>query len=280
MLRGMIRPVLLLACLLAVAFPAGAAQKVETRLVAEVTTIRAGEPFWVALHQRITPGWHTYWRNPGDSGEPVTIAWSLPPGFVAGDIAWPVPERIPVGPVVSFGFSDEVLLPFRITPPRDLEPGQRIDLRAHASWLVCEKECIPEDAPVVLSLAVTAGPPTSDPRWAAAITAARDALPRPSPWPASFAVAGDTVRLTAAAAGLTADRITSVVFFPYEWGAIGQGDVARRARECDARRPQLEIGGSGRPPMPPTCSHPPRQKPGRSSSSASRIAAPRTRPWP
>src|SRR5438552_2171712 len=133
MLKGVMRLALLalLACLSATAVPpASAAQpsalKVDTRVVAEVTTIRAGEPFWIALHQKITPGWHTYWRNPGDSGEPVTLAWSLPPGFVADDIAWPVPERIPVGPVVSFGFSNEVLLPIRVTPPAGLEAGQQI----------------------------------------------------------------------------------------------------------------------------------------------------------
>ena len=66
-----------------------ASLKVHTQLVSELTTIRPGEPFWVALHQRIAPGWHTYWRNPGDSGEPVTLAWSAPPGFVTDDIAWP-----------------------------------------------------------------------------------------------------------------------------------------------------------------------------------------------
>src|SRR6266699_3548032 len=100
MLAGVMRLALvaLLAWLTSSAVPAtSAAQKVDPRLVAEVTAVRAGEPFWVALHQKITSGWHTYWRNPGDSGEPVTLAWSLPPGFVADDIAWPVPERIPVG---------------------------------------------------------------------------------------------------------------------------------------------------------------------------------------
>ena len=218
-LGDVIRLAVLFACLLALPLSA-AAQRVETRLVAEVTAVRAGEAFWVGIHQKIAPGWHTFWTNPGDSGEPVTLAWSLPPGFVASEIAWPVPERIPVGPVVSFGFSDEVLLPVRVTPPADLEPGQRIDLRAHASWLVCEKECVPEDAPVALSLPVATGPATPDARWAPAIASVRDALPRPSPWQASFAVAGDTVKLTVMAGGLARDRIAGAVFFPYGWGAI------------------------------------------------------------
>src|SRR5207247_639472 len=190
MLKGVMRLALstLLACLTSLALPATAsgetsARKVETQLVAEVTTVRAGEPFWIALHKKITPGWHTYWRNPGDSGEPVTLEWSLPPGFVAADIAWPVPERIPVGPVVSFGFSNEVLLPVRVTPPAGLEADQRIDLRAQASWLVCADVCIPEEGPVSLSLPVVAAAPSSDPRWGAPIAAAGSALPRPRPEP-------------------------------------------------------------------------------------------------
>ena len=228
MLKAVISLVLslLLGCAALTASPAASraaessAGKVETRLVAEVATIRPGEPFWIALHQRITPGWHTYWRNPGDSGEPVTLAWSLPPGFVADEIAWPVPDRIPVGPVVSFGFSNEVLLPIRVTPPAGLEPGQRIDLRAQASWLVCADVCIPEEGPVSLSLPVVVAPPSPDARWGALIAAARSALPRSSPWPASFSVKGDTVTLAVAAAGLAPERITAAVFFPYDWGAI------------------------------------------------------------
>jgi thiol:disulfide interchange protein DsbD len=221
-----IRAAVLLACLAVATWPASAAaQRVDTRLVAEVKEVRGGEPFWVAIHQTIAPGWHTFWTNPGDSGEPVTLAWSLPPGFAASEIAWPVPERIPVGPVVSFGFEHEVLLPIRVTPPAELEPGQRLDLRAHASWLVCEKECVPEEAMVGLSLPVATGPPAPDPRWAPAIASVRDALPRPSPWPASFAVAGDTVKLSVTATGLARERIARAVFFPYGWGAIEYAGV-------------------------------------------------------
>jgi thiol:disulfide interchange protein DsbD len=247
----------LLACLASIALPVTAsgessARKVETRLVAEVSTIRPGESFWIALHQRITPGWHTYWRNPGDSGEPVTLAWSLPPGFVADDIAWPVPERIPVGPVVSFGFSNEVLLPIRVTPPAALETGQRIDLRAHASWLVCADVCIPEEGAVALSLPVVAGPPSPDPRWGGVVAAARSALPRTSPWPASFSISNDIVTLAVAAAGLAPDRITSAVFFPYEWGAIqyaGEQKLEVTAAGLSLRMPRGQLRDAVKRPI-------------------------------
>src|SRR4029453_16493025 len=112
------------------------------------------------------PGWHTYWINPGDSGEPAQIEWSLPTGFTAGAIAWPYPERIPVGPAMSFGYSREVVLPVPVTPPGGLAPGTPVTLRGRASWLVCEKICIPEEAPVEITLPVTEGSAGPDPRGA------------------------------------------------------------------------------------------------------------------
>ncbi len=60
----------------------------------------------LALRQKIKPGWHTYWRNPGDSGEPTRLAWVLPEGWSAGEIIWPVPERQPIGPLVDYGYSN------------------------------------------------------------------------------------------------------------------------------------------------------------------------------
>jgi thiol:disulfide interchange protein DsbD len=219
----------LLVSLVAASAPVAASPlKVESRLVAEVASIRPGEPFWIALHQRIAPGWHTYWRNPGDSGEPVTLEWTLPPGVVVDDIAWPVPDRLPVGPVMSFGFSREVLLPMRVTPPADLRPGDRVALRAQASWLVCADICIPEESPVALALPVVAQTPAPDPRWGAAVAAVRHALPQPSPWPASFSFTPDTVTLTVAVSGLSRDRITDAAFFPYEWGPIAHAGAQER----------------------------------------------------
>ena len=179
--------VLLLALVLAWSALAFAATspgpRVHVELVSEVASVRPGEPFWIALRQRIAPAWHTFWVNPGDSGEPTRLDWTLAPGISADAISWPPPQRIPVGPAMSYGYTEEVLLPIRIAPPADLRPGDTLALRARASWLVCEKECIPEEAPVALTLPVAAGRPAADPRWSAAIARTRASLPRPSPWP-------------------------------------------------------------------------------------------------
>ena len=227
------------------AAPESASPKVRVELLSEVRAIAPGETFWVALHQRITPGWHTYWMNPGDSGEPPRIEWALPTGFTAGEIAWPYPERIAVGPAMSFGYSDEVVLPMPMTAPATLTPGGRVTLRGQASWIVCEKTCIPEEAPIALTLPVVASTPPADPRGAPVIAAARRAVPTPSPWTASFAATPTTVTLTVAARGLSPERIADISFFPARWGAIEHA-APQRAR-TDAAGISLEMA---RGPLP------------------------------
>ena len=128
-------------------------QHIRVRLVSEQTTIAPGRPFWVGLHQTLDDGWHTYWRNPGDSGAAARIEWHLPAGWTASSIHWPIPERMPYGDLMNFGYSGEVLLPVMITPPADLERG-RVELSADALWLVCADVCIPEEGRLRMTLRV------------------------------------------------------------------------------------------------------------------------------
>jgi DsbC/DsbD-like thiol-disulfide interchange protein len=92
--------------------------------------------------------------NPGDSGLPTTIDWRLPQGFSAGAITWPTPERFRYGPVVGYGYTREVLLPVTLDVPPDLHSRTTVTLSAHASWLVCAIDCIPEDAELSITLPV------------------------------------------------------------------------------------------------------------------------------
>ena len=213
--------------------------RVRVELLSEVAAAVPGEPFWAALRQRIAPGWHTYWMNPGDSGEPPRIEWDLPSGFRAGEFAWPLPERISVGSAMTYGYSNEVVLPMAMTPPANLPAGKNVTLRGRASWLVCEKICVPEEAPVALTLPVAAGAPSLDPRGAALIAAARRNVPTASPWPASFVATPADVTLTVKASGLMPDRITDVWFFPARWGAIDL-TAPQRAR-VDAEGIRLDV---------------------------------------
>ena len=213
--------------------------RVRVELLSEVAAAVPGEPFWAALRQRIAPGWHTYWMNPGDSGEPPRIEWDLPSGFRAGEFVWPLPERISVGSAMTYGYSNEVVLPMAMTPPANLPAGKNVTLRGRASWLVCEKICVPEEAPVALTLPVAAGAPSLDPRGAALIAAARRNVPTASPWPASFVATPADVTLTVKASGLMPDRITDVWFFPARWGAIDL-TAPQRAR-VDAEGIRLDV---------------------------------------
>ena len=147
----------------------------EAALLSAAQTIAPGEPFTVALRLRMEEGWHSYWKNPGDSGEPTTIDWRLPPGFEAGAIQWPYPERIPFGPLTSYGYSGEAVLPVTITPPDTLTPGTPVSLEGTASWLICKEICLPARGEVQTTLSVAtaaqAGPE------AEAIAAAKDRRP-------------------------------------------------------------------------------------------------------
>jgi thiol:disulfide interchange protein/DsbC/DsbD-like thiol-disulfide interchange protein len=132
------------------------ADHVEAELVAATDAVVAGQPLRVGLRLNHDPHWHTYWRVPGDSGLPTQIAWTLPPGWTAAPIDWPVPKRLPIGPLMNFGYEDEVLLLVQLTPPAGALPGARVDLAARADWLVCKDVCIPGGADLKLALPVAA----------------------------------------------------------------------------------------------------------------------------
>jgi thiol:disulfide interchange protein DsbD len=190
---------------------------VQAELFAEPAAVKAGEPFWVALHLRIKDNWHVYWRNPGDSGEAPTITWQLPPGFSASAIHWPTPQRIPVAHLANFGYERETTLLTRITPPAALEAGASIPIKADATWLVCERECIPGEASLSLDLpaaapGATVAPP--DAAIAAIFDAARRALPQALRWPARMEVGTDRMALHVDAKGLDPQAVRSAFFFP------------------------------------------------------------------
>ena len=118
---------------------------VDASLVVDHDTIVPGQTFHVGLRLEIENGWHTYWLNPGDSGEPTRLDWDLPDGMTAGEIVWPAPDLFPFGPLTNYGYAYEVVLPVEITVSEDTAAGFHT-LRASATWLVCEEICIPEGA--------------------------------------------------------------------------------------------------------------------------------------
>lgn len=129
--------------------------QVRAELIAHAPDgVAPGQTIWAGLQIQHQPHWHTYWQNPGDSGLPTTLQWTLPAGVSAGPIAWPVPRRMTVGNLVNYGFEDTVLLPVPLTIGKEFVPNSQgaLELRLGASWLVCRQECIPQEGQFVLQV--------------------------------------------------------------------------------------------------------------------------------
>lgn len=141
---------------------------VNASLVSEQETIVPGETFWVALRQEIAPHWHTYYREPGDSGLKTRIKWDLPEGFSTGEIHWPEPKEYVDGPLTTYIYENEVLLMVPIQAPDSLKPGSEITLQADVSWLECKEICLPGKAQVNLKLPVSNAPARMNERWESA----------------------------------------------------------------------------------------------------------------
>ncbi|MFY7973862.1 MAG: protein-disulfide reductase DsbD family protein [Rubrivivax sp.] len=138
--------------------------QVRAELVAHAPQgVQPGQPLWLGLKIEHQPHWHTYWKNPGDSGLPTTLAWTLPAGFAAGEIGWPTPKRLPLGPLTNFGFEGTLLLPVAVTVPAGFD-GNELKVRLRADWLVCKDVCIPEGGDFALTV----------PARASTVTAASD----------------------------------------------------------------------------------------------------------
>src|SRR5580704_16974505 len=179
---------------------------VRAELLADVAAVKPGEPFWVGLRQTIRPKWHTYWKNPGESGLPTEIKWTLPEGVKADPIVWPTRHLYDISGVINYGFQNEAMLLVRITPAAGLS-GRSLKLAAEAT---------------------PAAPATS-----AIFDKARQSVPMESPWPSRYGVAksGDPT-LIVEAKGLKPEMIRDVYFFPAEWGPIAS--MARQTASVGA----------------------------------------------
>ncbi len=208
---------------------------VNAQLLADTNAIVPGKPFTAGLLLHMVPGWHTYWKFPGDAGIPTEIKWHLPEGWKVGPMQWPIPLKLnEPGDIQIYGYHDEVLLMQQITPPASISE-KNISLKADASWLVCEKICIPGNATLQLDLpvvaaAVTSGSPPLPPVTAAATNQELFARYRRSlsqPWPdakvasSHWQRAGSDLLLTLNSPALA--NYPSVEFFPLPDGNIVVG---------------------------------------------------------
>ena len=206
-------------------------EHLEVQLAPQTTAAIPGSTLYVALRHKITPGWHTYWRNSGDAGQATSIRWTLPEGWTAGEIVWPKPSRHFTGPLMNYVHEGDVYLPVPIQVPADAKPGPAM-LIAEAAFLVCAEICVPEDATVSLTIPI-AGSAALDPRFGQTVSDALAAAPKAVGLNATFQRDGaaNTIRLSVAGDPVKVTDVGRAYFFPYDAGVI------------DHARPQLAERG-------------------------------------
>jgi DsbC/DsbD-like thiol-disulfide interchange protein len=207
-----------LACLILVEIsfftqPAGAqspaASHAKVELIAEQNTASAGKPLWLGLLFRLDPGWHIYWQNPGDSGQPPNVEWQLPRGFTAGSLVWPAPIRLGTGSIVDYGYEGQVLL----MAPISTESKRNTVLptaSANLKYIVCREICIPGKARLTLT-PISNG---NGEQWRPLFQQTRQQLPKPMPRSWNLVAESNKSLFIVSVRG--ASHIRSASFFPLE----------------------------------------------------------------
>ena len=188
------------------------APHVHVELINDEFAADAPDEILAGLHFKLEPGWHVYWKNPGDAGEPPKINWTLPNGVKADAIEFPAPKRLPLGPLMDFGYEDEVVFPVRIFVDSSFKPGSAVHLAAKVTWLVCRESCIPGKANLELDVPIIGGKPGGNGAAIPLLERFRAALPKALP-------AGSKVGFSSTAAGFkltveTGRKESEASFFP------------------------------------------------------------------
>jgi len=233
--------------------------QVRAELVAQAPEgVAPGRPLQLGLLLTHTKDWHTYWKNPGDSGLPTQLEWQLPAGLDAGEIAWPVPKKISIGHLANYGYEGTALLPVPVTVSPAFNPGplaQEVTIRLKASWLVCRQECIPEDGEFTLQLPIQG----TTALHAAAFDAAAQAHPQDLPAHADSGARVDGGAVLLRVAGLPAAlQGQKLEVFPETSGVVET--AATPTQQWDgatwtARVPLARDRSEGPEPMPLVLAH-------------------------
>jgi thiol:disulfide interchange protein len=192
------------------------APHLTAELVSLGPAIAPGGTQEVGLLLTMEEHWHVYWINAGDSGEPPHIDWTLPPGITAGEMQFPIPQRLPLGPLMDFGYEDEVAFPVTISAAATVQPGPA-HLDAQITWLVCAQVCIPGKAHLGIDLTVQPGapPPAQEPTLGA-LGEAMTLIPKPPPAGAKFSVTADAQRFVLSL--VDGEREKDAEFYPFPQG--------------------------------------------------------------
>ncbi|MGD8535325.1 MAG: protein-disulfide reductase DsbD family protein [Candidatus Aminicenantes bacterium] len=196
-------------------------EPVKAQLISEFKSIQPGQTFCVALRLEMAKQWHTYWKNPGDSGMPTKIEWHLPDGFHASGNQWPIPQKIETPHDVSFGYEGEVFLLTDIKAPDTVESGSSVEISASVNWLACKEICIPGNADLILSLPVDTKKSEPNKRWARRLAATRRNLPqRFSDWEVKASAKNGKILIRIIPPPWFKEELADISFFPEQEGII------------------------------------------------------------
>jgi thiol:disulfide interchange protein DsbD len=191
------------------------AQHLTAEMVSLAPTIAPGGTLEAGLLITLEEHWHVYWSNAGDSGNPPKITWTLPAGITAGPMQFPIPSRLPLGPLMDFGYEDSVAFPVQLTAAKSVKPGP-IHLDAIVNWLVCREVCIPGKAHLGLNLTMApagTAPATAQPA-VGALGEALTLIPKPLPPSMHYSVVGGKADFVVTL--ITGDTETDAEFYPFD----------------------------------------------------------------
>jgi thiol:disulfide interchange protein/DsbC/DsbD-like thiol-disulfide interchange protein len=215
-------------------------------LLSEQVEALPDQTLWLALRFELIPHWHVYWRNPGASGNAPSVRWTMPEGWEIGEIHWPVPKRIRVGPLTSYGYEEDVmfLVPVDV-PPRALQAGTQTII-ADAEWLVCKVECIPESGRLTLQLHKASSRFNTAADTRELFTAARAQLPEATALSGRYRLEGETLAISVGMPDTLTRTPFDVWFAANEWGPVDASGEQHWQRAVTALT--LTVPGGDLPP--------------------------------
>jgi thiol:disulfide interchange protein DsbD len=192
------------------------AQHLTAELISQSPSIAPGGTLEAGLLLSMEEHWHVYWINAGDSGQPPRIKWTLPAGIAAGAMQFPAPTRLPLGPLMDYGYENQVAFPVQLTAAEALKPGP-LHLEADVNWLVCREVCIPGKAHLGVNLTVAPGAGAPGPN-AGPLTQALNSIPKPPPSSMHASVSAGKTDFVVTL--LTGAAESGAQFYPYEASQI------------------------------------------------------------
>lgn len=209
-------------------------EHVNARLISEVKSIQPGKSFCVALWLKMDKHWHTYWKNPGDSGLPTKIEWNLPDSFIPGVIQWPYPKRFEESGLVSFGYEGEAFIITQIEAPKAIKSGTNAKLSASVEWLACKESCIQGQVDLVIKIPVKNKSPKIDERWVNHFKRTRKKLPKTSSeWKIKASINKNQILIHLDPPSEFKSELKNITFFPEQGGITNYSGSQNLKRSQD-----------------------------------------------